>query len=129
MNVSRLPLKARNMNLRPRWEEDTESAATPDQDEPVAEVVADAALAVTAVAAAAATAERPTAPALETCGLDPALAQSMILRLREAEPRLSVWLGIVLEGVEEAGGRTLEASALPAAFAGCARRRSGRLRG
>lgn len=84
-------------------EEDTESAATPDQDEPVAEVVADAALAATAVAAAAATAERPTAPALETCGLDPALAQSMILRLREAEPRLSVWLGIVLEGVEEAG--------------------------
>ena len=74
-------------------EKDTESAATPDQDEPVA----------TAVAAAAATAERPTAPALETCGLDPALAQSMILRLREAEPRLSVWLGIVLEGVEEAG--------------------------
>ena len=84
-------------------EEDTESAATPDQDEPVAEVVADAALAATAVAAAAATAERPTAPVLETCGLDPALAQSMILRLREAEPRLSVWLGIVLEGVEEAG--------------------------
>ena len=79
-------------------EEDTENAATPEQDEPVAEVVADAAL-----AAAAATAERPTAPALETCGLDPALAQSMILRLREAEPRLSVWLGIVLEGVEEAG--------------------------
>ena len=84
-------------------EKDTESAATPDQDEPVAGVVADAALAATAVAAAAATAERPTAPALETCGLDPALAQSMILRLREAEPRLSVWLGIVLEGVEEAG--------------------------
>lgn len=84
-------------------EEDTESAAAPDQDEPVAEAVADAALAATAVAAAAATAERPTAPALETCGLDPALAQSMILRLREAEPRLSVWLGIVLEGVEEAG--------------------------
>ena len=84
-------------------EEDTESAAAPDQDEPVAEVVTDAALAATAVAAAAATAERPTAPALETCGLDPALAQSMILRLREAEPRLSVWLGIVLEGVEEAG--------------------------
>ena len=85
-------------------EEDTGSAAaTPEQDEPVAEVVADAALAATAAAAAAATAERPTAPALETCGLDPALAQSMILRLREAEPRLSVWLGIVLEGVEEAG--------------------------
>ena len=84
-------------------EEDTESVAAPEQNEPVAEAVADAALATTAVAAAAATAERPTAPALETCGLDPALAQSMILRLREAEPRLSVWLGIVLEGVEEAG--------------------------
>ena len=86
-------------------EEDTESAAaaTPEQDEPVAEAVTDAALAATAAAAAAVTAERPTAPALETCGLDPALAQSMILRLREAEPRLSVWLGIVLEGVEEAG--------------------------
>ncbi|MDY4806269.1 MAG: signal recognition particle-docking protein FtsY [Desulfovibrio sp.] len=85
-------------------EENTGSAAaTPEQNEPVAEVVADAALAATAAAAAAATAERPTAPALETCGLDPALAQSMILRLREAEPRLSVWLGIVLEGVEEAG--------------------------
>ena len=86
-------------------EEGTESAvaATPGQEEPVAEAVADAALAATATAAAAATAERPTAPALETCGLDPALAQSMILRLREAEPRLSVWLGIVLEGVEEAG--------------------------
>ena len=86
-------------------EEGTESAAaaTPEQDEPVAEAVTDAALAATAAAAAAATAERPTAPALETCGLDPALAQSMILRLREAEPRLSVWLGIVLEGVEEAG--------------------------
>ena len=86
-------------------EEGTESAAaaTPEQDEPVAEAVTDAALAATAAAAAAATAERPTTPALETCGLDPALAQSMILRLREAEPRLSVWLGIVLEGVEEAG--------------------------
>lgn len=28
---------------------------------------------------------------------------TLTLRLREAEPRLSVWLGIVLEGVEEAG--------------------------
>ncbi|WP_300718109.1 signal recognition particle-docking protein FtsY [uncultured Desulfovibrio sp.] len=62
-----------------------------------------AALAATAAAAKAATAERPAAPALDACGLDPALAQSLILRLREAEPRLSVWLGIVLEGVEEAG--------------------------
>ena len=85
--------------------EGTESTAAgmPEQGAPVADARADAALAATATAAAAATAERPTAPALETCGLAPALAQSMILRLREAEPRLSVWLGIVLEGVEEAG--------------------------
>lgn len=91
---------------------ETAAAALPEQDGPAAATapeqggsvsVADAALAATAAAAAAATAERPTAPALETCGLDPALAQSLILRLREAEPRLSVWLGIVLEGVEEAG--------------------------
>ena len=91
---------------------ETAAAATPGQDGPAAATapeqggsvsVADAALAATAAAAAAAAAERPTAPALETCGLDPALAQSLILRLREAEPRLSVWLGIVLEGVEEAG--------------------------
>lgn len=81
---------------------ETAAAVTPGQDEADG-AVTDAALAATAAAAAAATAERPTAPALETCGLDPALAQSMILRLREAEPRLSVWLGIVLEGVEEAG--------------------------
>ena len=81
---------------------ETAAAALPEQDES-AGAVTDAALAATAAAAAAATAERPTAPALETCGLDPALAQSLILRLREAEPRLSVWLGIVLEGVEEAG--------------------------
>ncbi len=81
---------------------ETAAAALPEQDEAAGAVTA-AALAATAVAAAAATAERPTAPALETCGLDPALAQSLILRLREAEPRLSVWLGIVLEGVEEAG--------------------------
>ena len=80
---------------------ETAAAAAPEQGGSVS--VTDAALAATAAAAAAATAERPTAPALETCGLDPALAQSLILRLREAEPRLSVWLGIVLEGVEEAG--------------------------
>jgi len=29
--------------------------------------------------------------------------EALTLRLREAEPRLSVWLGIVLEGVDEAG--------------------------
>ena len=84
-------------------DEGTETAAATAPEQGGSVSVADAALAATAAAAAAATAERPTAPALETCGLDPALAQSLILRLREAEPRLSVWLGIVLEGVEEAG--------------------------
>ena len=29
--------------------------------------------------------------------------EALTLRLREAEPKLSVWLGIVLEGVDEAG--------------------------
>lgn len=29
--------------------------------------------------------------------------QALTLRLREAQPRLSIWLGIILEGVEEAG--------------------------
>ncbi|MBR3664787.1 MAG: signal recognition particle-docking protein FtsY [Desulfovibrio sp.] len=29
--------------------------------------------------------------------------EKLVVRLREAEPKLSVWLGIVLEGVEEAG--------------------------
>ena len=84
-------------------DEGTETAAATAPEQGGSVSVADAALAATAAAAAPATAERPTAPALETCGLDPALAQSPILRLREAEPRLSVWLGIVLEGVEEAG--------------------------
>lgn len=84
-------------------DEGTETAAATAPEQGGSVSVADAALAATAAAAAPATAERPTAPALETCGLDPALAQSLILRLREAEPRLSVWLGIVLEGVEEAG--------------------------
>ena len=79
------------------------AAATAEQGGAAADVMPGAALAATAAAAKAATAERPAAPALDACGLDPALAQSLILRLREAEPRLSVWLGIVLEGVEEAG--------------------------
>lgn len=29
--------------------------------------------------------------------------QALTLRLREAQPRLSIWLGVILEGVEEAG--------------------------
>lgn len=43
---------------------------------------------------AAAQAAQPDAPDHE---------QALTLRLREAEPRLSVWLGVILEGVDEAG--------------------------
>ena len=32
--------------------------------------------------------------------------EALTLRLREAEPKLSVWLGIVLEGVDEADWKT-----------------------
>lgn len=46
------------------------------------------------------------APVVEQAG-QPLVAspadEALTLRLREAEPRLSVWLGIVLEGVDEAG--------------------------
>ena len=42
-------------------------------------------------------------PPAETFGLDAQEAASLTLRLREAEPRLSAWLAIILDGVEEAG--------------------------
>ena len=41
-----------------------------------------------------------SAPIAEKLAAD---ADAMILRLRQAEPRLSAWLAIVLEGVEETG--------------------------
>ena len=44
--------------------------------------------------------EQPATPAVSAAPVDDA---AMTLRLREAEPRLSVWLSIVLEGVDEAG--------------------------
>ena len=44
---------------------------------------------------------RPAASAAPTAKDDPQAA--LTLKLREAEPRLSVWLGIVLEGVDRAG--------------------------
>ena len=50
-------------------------------------------------AAPADAAAQPSAPPRAASPADEALT----LRLREAEPRLSVWLGIVLEGVDEAG--------------------------
>ncbi|MCI7569511.1 MAG: signal recognition particle-docking protein FtsY [Desulfovibrio sp.] len=44
--------------------------------------------------------EQTATPAVSAAPVDDA---AMTLRLREAEPRLSVWLSIVLEGVDEAG--------------------------
>ena len=45
----------------------------------------------------------PAPPAAIAHGPANAEEAALLLRLREAEPRLSVWLGIVLEGVEQAG--------------------------
>ncbi|WP_165068247.1 signal recognition particle-docking protein FtsY [Desulfovibrio sp. ZJ200] len=45
------------------------------------------------------------APDRAVAAASPAVAndEALTLRLREAEPRLSVWLGIILEGVDQAG--------------------------
>ncbi len=42
-------------------------------------------------------------PSTDTFGLDAQEVASLTLRLREAEPRLSAWLAIMLDGVEESG--------------------------
>ena len=85
--------------------EDKANAATQDAIVPSgakvgAEADAEAGVAgVAPVASAAKTAEETVARPFVASAADEALT----LRLREAEPRLSVWLGIVLEGVDEAG--------------------------
>ena len=70
--------------------------ATAPQD-----AVAGADVAAHAVADAE-TAAPDTAQAVQPLVVAPA-DEALTLRLREAEPRLSVWLGIVLEGVDETG--------------------------
>ena len=70
-------------------------ATAPQQDAAVAQVPAETG----AEAVAAASVMEQAAQPLVAAPADEALT----LRLREAEPRLSVWLGIVLEGVGEAG--------------------------
>lgn len=51
-----------------------------------------------------AAADHAAAPDETSTAACPAAAnQALTLRLREAEPRLSVWLGIILEGVDQAG--------------------------
>ena len=70
--------------------------ATAPQEEAAATVAAPAAAPVAETAAA------DTEQAAQPLVAGPA-DEALTLRLREAEPRLSVWLGIVLEGVDEAG--------------------------
>ena len=70
--------------------------ATAPQEEAAATVAAPAAAPVAETAAA------DTEQAAQPLVAGPA-DEALTLRLREAEPRLSVWLGIVLEGVDETG--------------------------
>ena len=72
--------------------------AHPQGAEPEKAPRAEDALQTTADAAQAAAPDKAFAAA-SPAGEDEALT----LRLREAEPRLSVWLGIILEGVDQAG--------------------------
>ena len=80
-----------------------EDAANAAHEAP-AEISADAGAA--GAAATEALAEPAAKPAAESTAQPFAASaadEALTLRLREAEPRLSVWLGIVLEGVDEAG--------------------------
>ena len=80
-----------------------EDAANAAQEAP-AEIGAEAGAA--GAAAPESLAEPAAKPAAESA-VQPfaasAAGEALTLKLREAEPRLSVWLGIVLEGVDEAG--------------------------
>lgn len=75
--------------------------ATAPQDDAAAKVAAESGVEAGAesIAEAAAPDTAQVAQPIEVSPADEALT----LRLREAEPKLSVWLGIVLEGVDEAG--------------------------
>ena len=75
--------------------------ATAPQDNAAASVAAQAG-AETGAESVAETAAPDMAQAAQPLVVSPA-DEALTLRLREAEPKLSVWLGIVLEGVDEAG--------------------------
>ena len=75
--------------------------ATAPQDDAAASVAAQAG-AETGAESVAETAAPDMAQAAQPLVVSPA-DEALTLRLREAEPKLSVWLGIVLEGVDEAG--------------------------
>ena len=77
-----------------------EDAANAAQEVP-AEIDAEAGAA--APESLAEPAARPASEATAQPFAASAAEEALTLRLREAEPRLSVWLGIVLEGVDEAG--------------------------
>ena len=76
-------------------------AIAPQEDAAAAQISAEAG-AATGAAPAAKAAAPDTEQAAQPFVAGPA-DEALTLRLREAEPRLSVWLGIVLEGVDEAG--------------------------
>ena len=75
---------------------------TAPQDDATAASVAAQAGAETGAKSVAETAAPDMAQAAQPLVVSPA-DEALTLRLREAEPRLSVWLGIVLEGVDETG--------------------------
>ena len=74
---------------------------TAPQDDAAASVAAQAG-AETGAKSVAETAAPDMAQAAQPLVVSPA-DEALTLRLREAEPKLSVWLGIVLEGVDETG--------------------------
>ena len=75
---------------------------TAPQDDATAASVAAQAGAETGAESVAETAAPDMAQAAQPLVVSPA-DEALTLRLREAEPKLSVWLGIVLEGVDETG--------------------------
>ena len=75
---------------------------TAPQDDATAASVAAQAGAETGAKSVAETAAPDMAQAAQPLVVSPA-DEALTLRLREAEPKLSVWLGIVLEGVDETG--------------------------
>lgn len=88
-----------------------DETATTERQESISQPASDAAAPAAHVAATAAyetavsgaeTAAVPSAPD-STHLVAGSGEEALTLRLREAEPRLSVWLGIVLEGVDETG--------------------------
>lgn len=80
-------------------EEEREAAPQPEEAAPPAAQAGEPAAQAPAAEQAAAAASAPVPPSAPA---DDAETQALTLRLRQAEPRLSAWLDIVLDGVETA---------------------------